>query len=115
MLFVTNLYVIKKMERDIFCYIHEVGEIVKCADGSVQYKGGRTKSIVVSGNISNAVFVSKLCGELNIDSKSIKLDFIVKFDPSCILWLLDYTAVLKMFNSTTCFVVSMSPHLLKLL
>ena len=77
-MFVTNFVVIKKIKEDILYYIHEGGEVVKCANGSIQYKDGQTKCIVVSGNISHAKFVSKLCGKLNINLKSIKLDFTVK-------------------------------------
>ena len=97
-LFVTHFVVIKGMEEDIFCYIHEDGEVVKSVDGSVQYKGGRTESIVVNGNITHAELVSKVCGELNIDPNLIKLEFTVKFDPSCLLPLHDETAVVKMFR-----------------
>ena len=86
------------MEGDIFCYIHEGGEVVKAADGSIQYKGGQTESIVVSGNITHVELVSKKCGELNIDPNSIKLEFMVKFDPSCLLPLHDEASVLKMFR-----------------
>ncbi|XP_059591679.1 uncharacterized protein LOC132253518 [Vitis vinifera] len=86
------------MEEDIFCYIHEGGEVVKSVDGSVQYKGGWTESIVVSGNITHAELVSKVCGELNIDPNLIKLEFTVKFDPSCLLPLHDETTVVKMFR-----------------
>ena len=86
------------MEEDIFCHIHEGGEVVKSVDGSVQYKGGRTESIVVSGNITHVELVSKVCGELNIDPNLIKLEFTVKFDPSCLLPLHDETTVVKMFR-----------------
>ena len=57
-LFVTNLYVIKEMEEEMFCYIHEDGELVKTFVGSVEYKGARTNCIV-SKNISDSEFVSK--------------------------------------------------------
>ena len=57
-----HVVVIKGMEGDLFCYIHEGGEVVKSADRSVQYKGGRTESIVVSVNITHAELVSKVCG-----------------------------------------------------
>ena len=86
------------MEGDIFCYIHEGGEVVKAADGSIQYKGGQTESIVVSGNITHVELVSKVCGELNNDPNSIKLEFTIKFDQSCLLPLHDEAAILKMFR-----------------
>ena len=98
------------MEGAIFCYIHE-GEVVKSVDGSVQYKGGRTESIVVSGNITHAGLVSKVCGELNIDLNSIKLEFMVKFDPSCLLPLHNEAAIVKMFRFNDMF---MSPHVQRL-
>ena len=69
---------IKQIKENIFYYIHEGDEVVKCVDGSIQYKGGQTKCIIISGNISHAKFVSKLCGKLNINLKSIKLYFTVK-------------------------------------
>ncbi|KAL6316092.1 hypothetical protein AAG906_015608 [Vitis piasezkii] len=86
------------MEGDMFCYIHEGSELVKCAGGSVEYQGGRTECIVVSPHMSHSDFVSKLCDELNIDRNSIKLEFTVKFDPSCLLPLYDDTTILKMFR-----------------
>ncbi|KAL6318131.1 hypothetical protein AAG906_035636 [Vitis piasezkii] len=86
------------MEGDIFCYIHESDEVVKSIDGSIQYKGGWTKSIVVSGNIAHVELVSKVCGELNIDPNSIKLEFTVRFDPLCLLPLHDEATIVKMFR-----------------
>ena len=97
-LFVTNLYVIKEMEEEMFCYIHEDGELVKTFVGSVEYKGARTNCIVVSKNISHFEFVSKVCGELNLEPNSIKLDFTMKFDPSCLLSLHDDANIVKMFK-----------------
>ena len=35
-LFLTNLYVNKEMKEEMFCYIHESGELVKTAVGSVE-------------------------------------------------------------------------------
>ncbi|KAL6323882.1 hypothetical protein AAG906_005879 [Vitis piasezkii] len=100
------------MEEDIFCHIHEGGEVVEFVDGSVQYKGGRTESIVVSGNITHVELVSKVCGELNIDPNLIKLEFTVKFDPSCLLPLHDETTVVKMFRFNDMFCrVYVSPHI----
>ena len=58
----------------MFCYIHEDGELVKTIVGFVEYKGGRTNCFVVSKNISHFEFVSKVCGELNLEANSIKLD-----------------------------------------
>ena len=62
------------MEEEMFCYIHEDGELVKTIVGFVEYKGGRTNCFVVSKNISHFEFVSKVCGELNLEANSIKLD-----------------------------------------
>ncbi|XP_059591763.1 uncharacterized protein LOC100245246 isoform X1 [Vitis vinifera] len=86
------------MEEDMFCYIHEGGQLVKCAGGSVEYQGGRTESMVVSRHMSHSDFISKLCDELHFDRNSIKLEFTVKFDPSCLLLLHDDAAILKMFR-----------------
>ncbi|RVW89140.1 hypothetical protein CK203_040273 [Vitis vinifera] len=86
------------MEEEMFCYIHEGGELVKTAVGSVEYKGGRTNCSVVSKNISHSEFVSKVYGELNLDSNSIKLEFIVKFDPSCLLPLHNDGDIVNMFK-----------------
>ena len=97
-MFATHFAIIKGIEGDIFCYIHEGSEVVKSADGSVQYKGGQIESIVVSGNITHVELVSKVCGKLNIDPNSIKLEFTVKFDPSCLLPLHDEAAIVKMFR-----------------
>ena len=77
---------------------HEGGDPVKCASGSIEYKGGWTECIVVREHMSHTDFVSKLCGELNIDQNSIKLEFMVKFDPSCLQSLHDDTTILKMFR-----------------
>ena len=82
----------------MFCYIHEGGQLVKCAGGSVEYQGGRTESMVVSRHMSHSDFVSKLCDALHFDQNSIKLEFTVKFEPSCLLPLHDDAALLKMFR-----------------
>ncbi|XP_010659540.3 uncharacterized protein LOC104881341 [Vitis vinifera] len=86
------------MEEDMFCYIHEGGQLVKCVGGSVQYQGGRSESMVVSRHMSHSDFVSKLCDALHFDQNSIKLEFTVKFEPSCLLPLHDDAALLKMFR-----------------
>ena len=86
------------MKDEIFCYIHEGGELVKIVVGSIKYKGGRTNCIVISKNISHFEFVSKVCGEMNLEPNSIKLDFTVKFDLSCLLPLHDDTDIVKMFK-----------------
>ncbi|KAL6336138.1 hypothetical protein AAG906_010426 [Vitis piasezkii] len=70
------------MEGDMFCYIHEGGELVKCVGGSVEYQDGRTECIIVSSHMSHSDFVSKL----------------FKFNPSCLLPLHDDAAILKMFR-----------------
>ncbi|KAL6328039.1 hypothetical protein AAG906_033307 [Vitis piasezkii] len=81
-LFVRNLYVIKEMKYEMFCYIHEGGELANTC----------------CWNISHFEFVSKVCGELNLEPNSIKLDFTVKFDPSCLLPLHDDADIVKMFK-----------------
>ncbi|RVW99511.1 hypothetical protein CK203_021374 [Vitis vinifera] len=86
------------MEEDMFCYIHEGGQLIKCVGGFVEYQGGRTESMVVSRHMSQSDFVSKLCDALHFDRNSIKLEFTVKFDPSCLLPLHDDAALLKMFR-----------------
>ena len=86
------------MEEDMFCYIHEGGQLVKCVGGFVQYQGGRSESMVVSRHMSHSDFVSKLCDALHFDQNSIKLEFTVKFEPSCLLPLHDDAALLKMFR-----------------
>ncbi|RVX19034.1 hypothetical protein CK203_007171 [Vitis vinifera] len=86
------------MEEEMFCYIHEGGELIKTVVGSVEYKGGRTNGSVVSKNISQSEFVSKVCGVLNLDSNSIKLEFTVKFDPSCLLPLHNDGDIVNMFK-----------------
>ncbi|KAL6319998.1 hypothetical protein AAG906_037075 [Vitis piasezkii] len=96
-LFLTNLYVNKEMEEEMFCYIHEGGELVKTAVGSVEYKGGRTNCVLLA-RISHNQFVSKVCGVLNLDSNSIKLEFTVKFDPSCLLPLHNDGDIVNMFK-----------------
>ena len=93
-LFVTSFYVLKEMKWYMLCYIHEDGQLVKCADGFVEYQGGRTECIIVSPHVSYSDFVSKLCDELNIYRNSIKLEFKVKFDPSCLLTLHDDATIL---------------------
>ena len=86
------------MEEDMFCYIHEGGQLIKCVGGSVEYQGGCTESMVVSWHMSHSDFVSKLCDELHFDRNSIKLEFTVKFDPPCLLPLHDDATLLKMFQ-----------------
>ncbi|RVX03611.1 hypothetical protein CK203_027908 [Vitis vinifera] len=86
------------MEEEMFCYIHEGGELIKTVVGSVEYKGDWTNCIVVSKNISHSEFVSKVCGELNLEPNSIKLDFTMKFDPSFLLLLHNDVDIVKMFK-----------------
>ena len=94
----------------MFCYIHEGGQLVKCASGSIEYQGGRTECIVVSPHMSHSDFISKLFDELNIDRDSTKLEFTVKFDPSCLLSLDDDATILKMFRFNEMFcLVYVSP------
>ncbi|KAL6313627.1 hypothetical protein AAG906_008132 [Vitis piasezkii] len=70
------------MEEEMFCYIHEGNELVTTVVRSVKYKGGQTN----------------FCGELNSEPNSIKLEFIVKLEPSCLLPLHDDADILKMFK-----------------
>ena len=86
------------MEDEMSCYIHEGGELAKTVVGSIEYKGGQTNYIVVSKNISHFEFVSKVSGELNLEPNSIKLEFTVKFDPSCLLSLHDDANIFKIFK-----------------
>ena len=88
-LFIINFYVIKEIEDGMFDYIYENGELVKCANGSVELESGWSNCIVVNGNISYVDFVSTVCAYLNFKLNSIKFDFIVKLDPSCLLLLHD--------------------------
>lgn len=87
----------------MFCYIHEGSELLKSVVGSVEYKGGITNCIVVSKNVSHSEFVSKVCGELNLEPNSIKLEFTVKFNPSYLLILHDDTDILKIFKFNNMF------------
>ncbi|RVW56480.1 hypothetical protein CK203_072488 [Vitis vinifera] len=48
--------------------------------------------------MSHSDFVSKLCDALHFDQNSIKLEFTVKFEPSCLLPLHDDATLLKMFR-----------------
>ena len=88
-MFIINFYVIKEIEDGMFDYIYENGELVKCANGSVELESGWSNCIVVNGNISYVDFVSTVCAYLNFKLNSIKFDFIVKLDPSCLLLLHD--------------------------
>ena len=98
------------MEEDMFYYIHEGGQLVKCVGGSVEYQGGWTEYIVLSPHMSHSDFVLELCDELNIDRDSTKLEFTVKFDPSCLLSLDDDATILKMFRFNEMFcLVYVSP------
>ncbi|RVX23021.1 hypothetical protein CK203_008386 [Vitis vinifera] len=54
--------------------------------------------MVVSRHMSHSDFVSKLCDALHFDQNSIKLEFTVKFEPSCLLPLHDDATLLKMFR-----------------
>ena len=60
--------------------------------------------------MSHSDFISKLFDELNIDRDSTKLEFTVKFDPSCLLSLDDDATILKMFRFNEMFcLVYVSP------
>ena len=75
------------MDIDIFCCIHEGGELVSGDNGVVKYIGGRTICIEIDKHMSYAEFRSRVCGTLNLQSDLVKLEFTAKFDSSFLILL----------------------------
>ena len=98
MFFLANIFLVEEMDGEIFCYIHQGGELVKGVDGSVEYKGGSNDSMTFNTNISYDQFVSQLCSKLKIKANEVEFHFTVKFDPSCQLPLNDDASLARMFR-----------------
>ena len=58
---------LKKMENEMFCYAFESGQMVKDANGSIEYKGGQVITIFVNVNISYDEFVLLVCAKLRVE------------------------------------------------
>ena len=56
----------------MFCYVYVGGKMVKDANGSSEYKGGRILTLLINVHMSLEEFVSLVCGKLNLDSNSVK-------------------------------------------
>ena len=51
---------------DMFCFIHEGGELVNGDNGAVKYIGDRTICIEIDKHMSHDEFRSRVCGTLNL-------------------------------------------------
>lgn len=91
------------MEGDIFCCIHKGDELVKCANGTIEYKGGQTNCIFVNRNTSKVDFISKLWPKFN------QIGFHNEFDPLYQLSFHDDAVVVKMLkvNMFCCVYISL--------
>ena len=69
---------------------------MKVSDGSTQYIGDRTISIEINQYMSHDDFISIVCGA------QVKIEFIVKFDPSSLILLYDDSSFMRMltYNET---------------
>ena len=56
------------MDINMFCCIHEGGELVKGYNGAIEYNGGRTICIEIDKHMSHDEFRSRGCGTLNLQS-----------------------------------------------
>ena len=54
------------MDIDMFCCIHEGGELVNGGNGAVKYISGRTICIEIDKHMSHDEFKSRVCGTLNL-------------------------------------------------
>ena len=90
----------------MFCYAFEGGQMVKDANGSIDYKGGQVITIFVNVNISYDKFVSLVCAKLMVEPNSVKLNYTCKFDPSLMALLNDDEELMKIFrfNDSYCHV-----------
>ena len=94
------------MDIDMFYCIHEEGELVNTDNGDVKYFGGRTICIEIDKQMSHDEFRSRVCGILNLQLDVVKLEFIVKLDPSLLILLCDdasFTSMLRR-NDVYCWV-----------
>ena len=73
----------------MFCCIHEGGELVNGDNGVIKYISGRTICIKIDKHMLHDEFRSRVCGTLNLQSNLVKLEFMVKFDPSLLILLSD--------------------------
>ena len=73
----------------MFCYAFEGGQMVKDANGSIEYKGGQVITIFVNVNISYDEFVSLVCAKLRVEPNSVKFHYTCKFDQSLMVLLND--------------------------
>ena len=55
---------------------------MKGDNGVVKYNGSQTISIEIDEHVSHNEFKSRVCSILNLQSDLVKLEFIVKFDPT---------------------------------
>ena len=86
------------MDRDIFYYIHEGGEWVTSPNGSTKYSGCCHESIDVNRNMFHAKFGATVYGVLDIQPFSVKINYTLHFDPSCLVPLDDDAPVSRMFR-----------------
>ena len=78
--------------------------MVKDANGSIEYKGGRIITLLVNVHMPLDKFVPLVCGKLDLDSNSIKFYYTCKFEPSMLVELNNDEELRKMFDSMTCIV-----------
>ena len=62
---------LNKIDNEMFFYVCMGGQMVKDANGSIEYKGGRIITLLVNVHIPLDEFVPLVCGKLNLDSNSV--------------------------------------------
>ena len=82
----------------MFCYIHEGGELKNGAHETIQYISGHTIYIEIDERIPHDEFRSRVCGILNTQPNFVKIEFIVKFDPSSLILLSDDASFCSMLQ-----------------
>ena len=82
----------------MLCYAFEDGQMVKDANGSIEYKVGQVITIFVNVNMLYDEFVSLVCAKLRIEPNSVKFHYTCKFDTSLMVLLNYDEELMKMFK-----------------
>ena len=93
----------------MFVYVCNDGEMVK-SNGSIEYKGGRVVIEIMNMHIRFTEFFSTVCDRLKVESTTLKMYYMCKFDQSMLVPLEDDVEMRKMFrfNDNYCYVYASS-------
>ena len=85
------------MDNEMLCCVCVGGQMVKDANGSIEYKGRRIITLLVNVHMPLDEFVPLVCGKLGLDSNSFKICCTCKFE-LLMLVLNDDEQLRKMFR-----------------